>query len=176
MRERLLAVLAWLWLLVAIPFLTDIGCDLLVGFLLFFTWLLMAVGWIVLAFPWRSKTLSSRLWWFGAGIAGCMGVGLAVTDVGLTVRVALSQPWLDAYAAQVPANTHDSRHKPRWVGLFRVDGTENEQGVVFLYTSQAFINREGLVYLPPGSGAGPFGLRYVQGRLSGPWHRFWWKF
>ena len=42
---RAVAVLAGLWLLAALPFLTDAACDILFGLILFPTWCLLAVAW-----------------------------------------------------------------------------------------------------------------------------------
>src|SRR5262245_19808378 len=41
---RGLALLAWLWLLAAVPFLTNTGCFFLIGLLLAFTWLVLGLA------------------------------------------------------------------------------------------------------------------------------------
>lgn len=74
-----------------------------------------------------------------------------------------------------PLNSYDSMHPPRRVGLFWVDGTENKGGAVFLYTSSSFLNRHGIVYVPPGQ-ATPSIKGRVNEQLVGPWHSFTWRF
>jgi hypothetical protein len=169
-----LAVLAWLWLLLALPFLTDAACNVFAGLFLFGTWLLLAVAWLFVGLVGLPHSLSSRLWW-AAAVAGCLGVGLAFTDAGLLVRVALSQPWLEAYARQVPLDSRDTLHEPQWVGLFRVDGEENRGGAVFLYTSYGYLNRYGLAYIPSEQAFHQFS-RMRKRPLLGEWHVFEWKF
>jgi hypothetical protein len=172
-QGRTHAALAWLWLLAALPHLTDAACPLPVGLLLFATWVLLAVSWLAVGVFSRSRT--GRLWWLAAGVAGCLGVVLAFTDIGLIARVAVSRPWLDVYARQVTPGTA-AAHEPRWVGLFLVEQTEEEGGVVFLYTSRGFINRNGLAYVPQEEGTVRFGGRRINDRLHGFWHSFEWKF
>jgi hypothetical protein len=88
--------------------------------------------------------------------------------------VALSRPWLEDYARSVPPGTSESMHDPRWVGLFLVDGTEEHQGAVVLYTSHSWINRHGVMYDPSGAQRPPK-FRNVA-PLVGDWYRFEWKF
>jgi hypothetical protein len=175
-RERTIAVLAWLWLLLALPFLTDAACNMIAAMGLFMAWALLACAWLLIGLAGPAKAWTGKGWWIAAGVAGCLGVGLALTDAGLRVRVAVSRSWLDAYAEQVPADTRDRLHEPRWVGLFRVDGTESIDGTVFLYTSSSYLNRHGIVFVPPEQGAPQISRRRINGRLHGPWHSFTWKF
>ena len=169
---RVVAVLAWLWLLTALPFLTDVSSGLLAGFFLFFAWWMLAIAWFILLMgSFRSRR--ARCWSLSAALAGSLGLGLAFTDIGLVARVALCRPWLDTYASQVAPGTEESIHKPRWVGLFLVDGTEEKEGTVLLYRG-GFINRNGLVCIPPDKRS-PSHVRHIQ-HLFGPWHRFEWKF
>src|SRR5437899_997592 len=85
--ERALAVLAWLWLLVARPFLTDVACNLFVGGLLCGTWVLLALAWLLVGLVGLRHSQTGRSWWLAA-IAGCLGVGLTFTDAGLVARMA----------------------------------------------------------------------------------------
>jgi hypothetical protein len=165
-----LDTLAWSWLLAASPFLTDAACNIFIGFLLFFSWCLLAVGWLGMGFAVRPI---SR-WWLSAGLAGGLGAALAFTDAGLAARVALCRPWLDAYADGVAAGTNDFPEEPHRVGLFLVDGTREVGGVVLLYTSGGFLNRNGVARFPDG----PAPLARIRGvrHLAGRWYSFEWKF
>jgi hypothetical protein len=175
---RMLSWLAWLWLVAALPFLTDASCNLFVGFALSGTWLLLAVAWLVMPFSMPAFLLqrAARRRWLAAGFAGSLGLILAFTDVGLMIRIALCEASLSGYAAQIPPNDGNSLHVPQPVGLFLVNGEENYQGIIFLYTSSAFINREGVAYVPP-STLPPSQLpRRRLRHLYGPWYCFTWKF
>jgi hypothetical protein len=172
-QARTHAALAWLWLLAALPFLTDAACNVLAGLVLLASWSFLAVAWLAVGVVSRSRT--SRLWWLAAGVAGGLGAALAFTDIGLVARVAVSRPWLDAYARQVAPGTAVA-HEPRWVGLFLVEQTEEEAGVVFLYTSRSFLNRNGVAWVPPGQGTTRLGSRHIHDCLHGPWHGFEWNF
>jgi hypothetical protein len=172
--HRALAVWAWVWLVFALPFLTDAACNILVGLLLLGSWAVLALAWLVLGLVGLPRSLGSR-WWWASAVAGCLGVVLALTDVGLAARVALSRPWLEDYARQVPRDKRNSSHEPRWVGLFRVDGTENQGGAVFLYTGTGYLNRYGVAYIPPDER--PRDFDKIRTRpLLGPWESFVWKF
>src|SRR5262249_20598945 len=162
----ILAALAWLWLIVALPFITDAACDMFVALVLGFTWMALALSWLcgLFAVPFISRSSSARLifktyfgvtedeivpflppsssarlWWASAGLAGLLGLLLAFSDAGLILRVALSERKLNAHVAAVPPGTNNSSHPNRLVGLFFVDGTEESNGVVALYTSSDFL-------------------------------------
>jgi hypothetical protein len=167
------AALAWAWLFFALLFLTDVSPGL-AGVVLFFTWYGLAITWLALPLVGSLDSRAARHWWLTAGVAGCLGLVLAFTDIGLIARVAVCRPSLEAYAARVAPGTSDALHEPRWVGLFRVDGTKEEDGVVVLYTSHGFLDRYGLVFTPSGKEPPP-GVRLGR-RLIGPWHTFRWKF
>jgi hypothetical protein len=171
---RALAVLAWVWLVLALPFLTDVGCNFLVALFLAGTWLLLAVAWLVVGLARLPRHLPSRSWWLAAA-AGCLGPCLMLTDAGLRARLEVSRPRLEAYAREIPTDTGDCYHEPRWVGLFRLDGTENRGGAVFLYTSHSFLNRHGLAYVPTDDRSRDFSRIRVH-PLHGEWCRFDWKF
>src|SRR5262249_33980231 len=167
---RVLTVLAFLWLAVALPFLTDAGCNMFVGLGLAASRAVLGIIWLsFLPVGWRA----GRRWWLSAGGAGCLGLGLGLTHVGLVGRVALSESSLEAYAAEVRP---DFLHPPRRVGLFLVDGESTQAGIVFLYTSQSFLNREGLAYVPPGTELPAQIPRHHLRHLYGPWHWACWRF
>jgi hypothetical protein len=174
---RLLAVAAWAWLLAALPFVTDTATPFPIAFWLGPAWLALAGIWCL--FPFFSSTgLRStpwRRWWIAAGVAGLIGPTLAVTHLGLVVRLFLCERQLTAYATGVAPGTGEFLHDPTTVGLFRVDGTEEYQGAVFLYTSTDFLDRDGLVYFPGGADP-PLPGRIGTRHLYGPWHRFRWHF
>lgn len=165
---RVLAWLAGLWLAFALVFLTDASCFILIGFGLAFGWLVLVLLWAVLAAvePAVFRCRASRRRWLAAGTAAGLGVALATTDVGLVVRVALCQSALVRYAEQVGPDSYQS-HEWRRVGLFLVDGHEQKDGIVYLYTSQSFLDREGIAYIPAGTTAEPF---HQVRHLFGPWY------
>jgi hypothetical protein len=174
---RLLAGLAWLWLLVALPFLTNASCGLYPCILLVFTWLALAVAWVCLpvfepAIVFRSPR--GRRLWLSVCLAGGLGVLLAFTDLGLTARVALGERWLRAYAQSLNSGTRQIIHQPHTVGLFRVDETEACDGAVLLFTSPSDQDGKGIAYLPPEADV-PSHVRLVS-HLFGPWYRFKQKF
>jgi hypothetical protein len=175
---RILAWLAWLWLVAALPFLTNASCNLFVGFALAATWLLLAGAWLVLPLGMPGVLLqrAGRRRWLAAGGAGCLGLVLAFSDIGLMIRIALCEPSLSGYAAQIPPGGGKPLHGPRPIGLFLVDGEENYQGIVFLYTSSAFIDREGVAFVPTGTTPPSQIPRRRLRHLYGPWHWFSWKF
>ncbi len=171
---KLLAVFACLWLLVALPFVTDAACPLFATLGLAIHWLILAFAWLFgLWAPFLVRSSSARRWWLSAGIAGLLGLLLAFTDVGFMFRVALSERALGAYVATVPSGTKNSSHSNRLVGLFLVDGTEENNGAVVLYTSSGFLDRYGIAYVPPGA-IPPSGVSVKH--LFGPWYRFKWRF
>jgi hypothetical protein len=170
------AVFASVWLLVALPFVTDAACFFLVAFFLGITWLLLAVLWLLVSLAQPASLRSARglVLWLYALCIGLTGLGLAFTDHGLRMRVFLCQRSLTAYASAIPPGTRQNHSPDRLVGLFLVQETEASNGAVVLYTSADFLDRYGLVYLPPGA-AWPSGVRY-RSHLFGPWYSFWWHF
>jgi hypothetical protein len=168
--------LAWLWLLLAIPSLTDVASSFVAGSLLAVGWLVFALAWLLLPLfrPGALGSPAGKQWYLGAAAAGVLGLLLAFTDVGLRLRVAASEPPLRAYAAAVPPGGYGSLHEPHRVGLFLVDGTEERDGVILLYTSAGFLDRYGVAY-NPGAKPLPAGRRQLR-HLYGPWYSFRWKF
>jgi hypothetical protein len=175
---RLVAAAAWAWLLVALPFLTDTATPFPFDLCLGAAWLALASVWFVLTIVSAAAGLRStpwRRWWIAAGVAGLIGPTLAVTHLGLVVRLFLCERQLTAYATGVAPGTGDFLHDPTTVGLFRVDGTEEYQGAVFLYTNTDFLDRDGLVYFPGGTDP-PSPGRIRTHHLYGPWYLFRWHF
>jgi hypothetical protein len=112
------------------------------------------------------------VWWLAVPATAIFGAALQVADVGLTLRVALCEDSLDRFVATVkPGGKGD--HEPRWVGLFRVDYVQEYEGGVYLFTSDSFINQNGVAHLPNGAPVAP---RMRVRHLYGPWYNFEWRF
>lgn len=174
-RIRVHAILSGIWLLVAVPFLTDVACDMFVGMALSVVWLVLAVFWLVLPSTSPGMTRRDMAWWACAANAGCLGLVLAFTDIGLITRIALCESSLIAYASEVASDGGELGHDSRRIGLFWVSGEETYQGAVLLYTSQAFLNREGIAYLPPGTSE-PTQIPRRLRHLYGCWYTCVWRF
>ena len=110
--------------------------------------------------------------WFSVPFAGALAIGLALTDWGLMLRVALCEAELADYAATVSAEGLPA-DLPGRVGLFHVDWVTTYDGGVYFYTATSFLNRHGVAHLPPGSKPAP---RTFVRHLYGRWYRFDWLF
>ena len=172
MPAGVLAALAWAWLLLAAPALTNVAAEFFTAFLLGATWLALALCWLCLPFSSPGLLCSRR--WLAAVAPITLGLLLALTDLGLLARVALGRGSLEAYAAAIPEGTDEPDHQPRRVGLFLIDGTESPSGAVLLYTSRSFIHRHGLALIPPDAEVPPR-VRKLR-RLVGNWHSFEWYY
>jgi hypothetical protein len=172
---RILALLGGLWILVAIPFLTDAGCNILVGGVLALCWFVGGLFWYALALsrPALLRSRPERYLWLGIGIVGVLGLLLAKTDIGLIARVALCEETLASYAEQVPPEGEALSLEPRQVGLFYVNRVQNYDGVVFLHTSSyGWLDEAGIAYVKPGTHALIIDRR--SRHLFGPWYWFYW--
>lgn len=176
-----LAVLAGIWLSIASPFITDVSCNWLVSAVLLVSWIslaCLAIGFVPVYFslaPPRPRSWIPVHCWLAAVAFLALGLISAVTDLGLILRVKVSEPWLNEYVAQVEAGTSE-RHEPsRRVGLIFVDETFERQGVILLYSCDCgFLNRCGVAYVPQGARLpGRIGLLR---NLSGRWYSFEWRF
>lgn len=178
MAIRTHAVLTWGWLIVALPFVTDAACNIFLVFLFSLAWLALAATWLAFAPSLRRFNGWPDLrWWLSAGMAGLVGLVLAFTDIGLMARIALCEPALVRHAEDVrTAGGNDAVHGFRPVGLFLVDGEEYVDGVLFLYTSHGFIDREGIAYFPAEKGKPPNVSRRRMRHLYGSWYWFYKKF
>ena len=89
---RALATSGWIWLAVAIPYLTDVSCDLGIGTILAGIWVALAIPGLI-CFPLLFGFAADRqIWWWVRRCANLpaallLGLVLARTDVGLIVRV-----------------------------------------------------------------------------------------
>jgi hypothetical protein len=117
---------------------------------------------------------SGRAWCLTAVAPIAVGLILWFTDIGFSFRFALSKSALDDYVANANREEMKFWNDPRRVGLFLVDGVEEYEGAVFLYTSNGFLNRYGIAYVP--SGQNPPPRRFLIKNLSGPWYTFGWHF
>jgi hypothetical protein len=173
---RLLAAFAWVWLLVALPEVTNAAGTFPLDLCLALIWLVLAVAWFILPFvsPGGVRSGPWRRWWLAAGVAGAIGLVFGLTDMGLRARLFLCEAEVAAYVTCVDPGTHEHFEPPESVGLFRVDETEEYGGAVLLYTQGGFIDRYGVAYVPPGAGLPP-GTR-VERHLYGNWYHFKWKF
>jgi hypothetical protein len=173
-RFRLLAALAFGWLLLAVDGFSNTACDFDQVILLLYGGLGLGVGWMLATCFALHRLQSWRDWafWLAVPCAGLIGMLVAPTDVGLRCRFALSESALTERAESLLAGA-DASTFPSCVGLFWVRRAEVDQGVVYFYTSQSFINQEGLAYSNLPIGSPP--RKSIQ-PLAGPWHRFIWRF
>ena len=116
-----------------------------------------------------------RAWAF-TPLVGLIGIGLAMTDWDLVLRLHLSEPYLMRLVEY--KMTHDNQvadRKPRFAGLFLVHSMENHEGVILLGTGRAYLDRNGLAYT--GDTEPPFiGSRWEFTYLHNGWWRFDWDF
>jgi hypothetical protein len=108
---------------------------------------------------WAILWKSARKRWLSVPLAGALGLVFVINS-----------HWLLMMGGIAPGT--DDR-KPRWVGLMRVQETEECEGGVYLYTGNEFLDRVGVAYLPPGTQ--PAGRIRVD-HLYGPWYSFVWHF
>jgi hypothetical protein len=166
----LLVCAGWVWFLFAVVYFTDAACS-------FTAFLAVASSGVFLGFLWMSfSTLVPRLLrryvWLSVPFAGALAAGLALTDWGLTLRVALCEAELADYVAKVSAGGLPE-NAPGRVGLFHVDEVTTYDGGVYFYTSRSFLNRHGVAHLPPGAKSAP---RTSVSHLCGRWYSFEWHF
>jgi hypothetical protein len=187
-KDKVLAVLnrlARVWLLVAFPFLADL---IPVYFLTWMAWLgivLIGVGmisvWVVDAtFNGVVFLLGSQKWQdLGRTLVvpAVILLAIAIRDphIGLTAKVAISEPMLREYVAN--ASAADSGLKIHQVGLFRVWQTSGspDWGVAMYYESCLnYLDSSVLVYVPEGQEP----PRYLRDpvHLYGPWYKCYWRF
>jgi hypothetical protein len=171
---RATATVAWMWFGIAIPFVTDVVCDMRISLALAGTWLVLAffvaACFLVLAtFGAEFSLNASYRCCVIAVLPLFMALVFAFTDYGLIVRLKVCETWLDDYANAVPPGTSEW-HEPRTAGLFYVERTRESRGCVFLYTGAAFMDQEGIARIPPGARLPP--RVYIISHLSGDWHRF----
>jgi hypothetical protein len=172
---RLLVVCALVWLVVALPSLTDAGAAYPLSLFLGGAWALLAWAWVRLPLLslGRLRSRPWRRWWLTAGAIVTSGAVLAMTDLGTIARLYLCERQVTAYVTSVAPKTAEFQHEPRGVGLFRVVGTGESHGTVTVETTTGFLDRHfhGLVYAPKAEGELPMGK--IQSRhLYGPWYAF----
>jgi hypothetical protein len=163
---------AWLWFVVAVESFTGAGYYFPILVLLFYGGVTIGVVWVIMSFKnWTILWKSARKRWLSVPLVGVLGFVLAVTQWGFMARTKVSEDRLRTYVEAVRPGT--SQRAPQWVGLFRVEETEEYEGAVYLYTGHAFINRVGLAYMPPGAQP-PEGIGVKH--LFDDWYTFEWRF
>src|SRR5262245_58994079 len=111
--SRLFACLAWLWLLIGLPFFTDATCHFPAFLFLGGTGFLLAIMWAAFTVAWPALLRSpNRKYWLSIPLAGALGLLLLQTDWDLTLRIWLSERALSDYVAKTPPESND--RIPRW--------------------------------------------------------------
>lgn len=142
------------WFVIAVPNMTDAG----IGF--FGVCLLLPLTVIVIA-TWfltlvkiadasdKSDRQTIKAWRFCTGLILFTAL-LAWPEVGFRARLWLSSGSLEKYAISLPNDSH-SLHPQGYVGLFLIEGYQKDSnGVVAIWTtSSGFLDRAGLLYVPP---------------------------
>jgi hypothetical protein len=174
----ILGIFAGVWLLLAIPLVTDAGIGLEAVILAGFG-LELSVAWAVtgLVFLSRKRTWSSIAWFLSTPFAGLVAICLASHDIGLTMRIALSESSLKQHVAQAPPGIC-RQISGKMVGLFLVSEEIECEGTIVLFTaSSGLMNRAGLAYIPEGKRMPPGEYRYRNiRRVYKNWYRFEEKF
>jgi hypothetical protein len=169
-----LSGISFVWLIAALSILTDAGWDFFLLLGLLASGVILAITWIGITVAFLPEVLSAkvRLWWLSVPIIGAIGFSAAVApDHALTLRVALSETSLIAYAKDAPAGYHFDQ--TQWVGLFHVKKSYGCNGAVYLYTGCGFLDPYGVAYMPQHGGPAQRIRIY---HLYGPWYSFAEKF
>src|SRR5437016_1901803 len=120
---RLVIAFTWLWLSFALVFLTDAGCMFLIADALVGSGLFLSIFWMVLTGVWPYLLRKPFcILWLTVPLAGMIGVGLALTDVGFQARVTLSEWALGDDVERIRVEGIPVEQS-RTVGLFRVEET-----------------------------------------------------
>jgi hypothetical protein len=172
----ILGIAGIMWLLAAVPLLSDAGDGgfaLVIlagsGFLLGFIWFTSVRFYAQVLHPWFWQ---AKAWVAIVPLVGVIGFVLAYTDADLALRVWLCEPSLRRYAVNTVPHYSPTGE---WVGLFYVDELAASSGAFALYTdTEGLLNRAGIAYVPPGNQPPP-GVR-IKRRLYGNWYSFWWRF
>jgi hypothetical protein len=132
----------------------------------------IALTWIgvSIAKPQVFNTPRVRWCWWAVPAIGLLAAVLAVTNVGLTIRVWLSDAELREFAEAVIADHDHRKTTPRRVGLLVVRSAGVEGRQVYLQTASGFLDVAGVVYCPDGD-VPLYADRHSQ--LFGPWWWFW---
>ena len=164
---KILATLAWAWVGAVLVFAST-GMMVILGLI----WFFLALSWfIALLHPLDIRTKARRLWWLAAGFAGALGLVISFSHLPLLARIALCESSLTRYANQVMLMDSRPQHEPVLVGLFVIDGEENDKGVVLMHTRDGFIYWEGIAYFPSDTSL-PNETKHHFSHLYGSWYLF----
>jgi hypothetical protein len=174
-RERTLVILAWIWLLAELPFVTNVSLDLCLTFpLLFFFGFMLELFWLAMTAAKPARRVSPKgKWWLSVPCVGLLALTFAITNWGLAIRVMLCETELQAAVDEVKGNQPGFDATPRRVGLFPVRTTLWANGEVRFCTNNE-LNFAGIAYVRPGTEGLP--SRRTPTHLYGPWYRWWEKF
>ena len=170
---RVLSIITALWLVAALPYVTNAACDFWPSILLSGSGFLIGSTWLALSVfaRWYFQR-PPVVWWLSVPILLSTGIILAWTDEDLALRVAWSEDSLNRTVTAV-RNEPDNDWHGRRVGTFWVNRVEEYLGGVYLFTSQSFIDCEGIARIPPGT---PVAHRMRVRHLYGEWYAFVWHF
>lgn len=167
---------ACLWGLVAFLELTDAGVGCFSQVFLVLGGGTIALAWIgvSIAQPQVFDTPRVCLRWCAVPAIGLLAAVLATTNVGLMVRVWLSEAELRDFAEQVIADPDHSKTVPRRVGLLTVDRVWADERQIRIYTAPSgFLDCAGVMYCPDGDEPRSPGRH---AHLFGPWWWYWERF
>jgi hypothetical protein len=177
MRYVIIAA-GWVWMLLALPQVTNADVDLGWFMCLLFTGPVIGLAWVGYSavFPGVLRTSRLRWAWWSVPAAGVFPVVLSATGFGLVARVWLCEAELREFANAVREGRAEVRtgDPPRRVGLFWVYDASGTVDTAYLITARGFIDRYGLAYRP---GLAPTDdSRHDYRHLFGPWYHYREKF
>jgi hypothetical protein len=165
------------WAGLAVVALSNAAVDLL-------AFMVLAFGMLALGGLWCFRLMTATFLFlakrrlFGRAIAWCilplaLGVaaGLVWHDIGLRLRLRLSEHALSAFVETVPLGAHeDWREHPRRVGMFRILEVERIDDCVRFITTPDYLDDAGLAYSPQGRPPRTGEDHYTH--LRGPWYKW----
>ena len=167
---------ACVWSVVALLELTDAGVGCLSQLFLVLGGGAIALTWIgvSIAKPQVFSTPRVRWCWWAVPAIGFLAAILAATNVGLTIRVWLSETELREFAEQAIADPDQDKTYPHRVGWLTVHRVWADERQVRIYTAYSgFFDCAGVVYCPDGDEPRSPGRH---AHLFGPWWWYWERF
>jgi hypothetical protein len=170
---RFLFAVAVVWLSFAVFYLTDASCNFYPAIFLTGSGVLIGSTWLALSVAdWANFRRPYAKWWLAVPLFLLAGVALSATDQDLALRVVLCENALNDAVAEVQADS-TVQWKTHRVGLFQVHDVREYFGGVYFFTSQSFIDHEGVARIPAGAPVAP---RMRVRHLYGDWYVFVWRF